>query len=45
MNDPVFVSSLGMIISLSGIMVIGAAGGLILYVCEKVASKKRPEHH
>ncbi|WP_370980174.1 hypothetical protein [Agaribacterium sp. ZY112] len=44
MNEVVFVSTLGMTISMVGIATIGLIGGALLYYCEKVAAKKRPAH-
>lgn len=45
MVDAVFVSSIGMVVSLGGIIVVGVLGGAILYFCEKVAGKHRTEAH
>ncbi len=45
MADAVFVSSLGMVISMGGIMAGCALGGLVLFLFEKAAGKKRIEAH
>lgn len=44
MTEAVLVPSLGMWVSMIGIMVVGAVGGALLYFCEKLAAKNRPEH-
>ncbi|WP_275655699.1 hypothetical protein [Agaribacterium haliotis] len=44
MSEAVFVSGLGMWISLGGIAVIGLVGGALLVYCEKLAAKNRPAH-
>ena len=44
MTDAVLIPGFGMWASLIGIMLIGIAGGCILYICERFAAKHRTEH-
>lgn len=44
MSAAVFVSTLGMIVSLGAIMAIGVVGGALLFICERIAAKRRPSH-
>lgn len=44
MTEAVFVSSIGMWVSIGAIMVIGIVGGALLYVCERIAGKNREIH-
>lgn len=44
MTEAVFVSSIGMWVSVGAIMVIGLVGGALLYVCERIAAKNRNAH-
>lgn len=45
MNEAVFVSSIGMLVSMIGISVVCIVAGALLYVCENIAGKRRSEAH
>lgn len=45
MNDAVFVAGIAMWASVITMVVLGLAGGAIMYICERIASKSRSDAH
>jgi hypothetical protein len=44
MNEAVLVGGMAMWVSVVAIVVLGLAGGALMYLCERIAAKSRGSH-